>query len=291
MKTFAAISTFVIVLCALTLKAQTPPFALSELHFNSDYEAAVFSNLQGGNTDAVLPLLFTPNKNAGHQHVAEFRNEIESLVTFLKKKQAAYKDDSRFLSYLFYKVHRKYLKQYEPQTDFFSLLEHGRYDCVTGTAFYAILLEELGYDYVIKELEYHIYLTVQPQHGTQKDLPFYVFEATDPESGFISDRSAISKIKALYENEAASKQVGKKSGNMVHQFDFEINNNISLPQLTGLAYYNNAIVLYNNQQFSSAEAQLKKAMYIYNSKRLQTFMDLIKQTVAQNPLAKNSVGK
>jgi hypothetical protein len=257
---------------------------LLQLDLESAYETRAFLNFHRTPATQVLPLFLAISPQAHPIEEDNIRKELNAFITLLKKKQSAYKDDERFLNYMFYKVHRKFLKHYSRYPDFLSLFKRGQYDCVTGTALYAYMLDSLGYTYSIQEREYHIYLLVTPQiaqneQHTRTDL--FLIESTDPLYGFVSDSSAIQERIQWYESEGTS-----TTSNADFQYNFEIDNTINLVELAGLAYYNAAVAYYNRQQFSKAIIQLKKAKFLYESQRMNAFMGLIDNKLASMPQSK-----
>ena len=255
---------------------------LLQLDLETAYETKAFLHFHRAPAAQVLPLFLAVSPQAHQTAEDEIQKELDGFISFLKKKQSAYKDDGRFLQYMYYKVHNKYLKRYAQYPAFLSLFEAGQYDCVTGTALYAYLLDALGYTYTIQELKYHIYLLVRPREA-QNDLQqaYFLIESTDPLYGFVSERSAIQKRIQWYNSEENS-----ATATTNYQYNFEINNTINLVELSGLAYYNSAVAYYNRQQFDKATAQLKKAKFLYESQRMEAFMRLIDHTLATMPQSK-----
>ncbi len=256
---------------------------LMQLDLKTAYETQAFLHYYRSPSTSVhtLPLLLAVNEQAHPSKEAKIRQELDKFVSHLKKKQSAYNDEEGFLRFMFYKVHRKYLKHYTSYPSFIDLFNTGKYDCVTGTALYAYLLDNLGYTFSIKELKYHIYLEVHPLAGknvSQQD--YFLIESTDPQYGFLSKPEDIQKRLAWYDNEESAAQTSN------YQYTFEINNTINLTELAGLSYYNSAIVYYNRQQFAKAISQLEKAEFLYASQRMQAFMALIGQTIASLPQSK-----
>lgn len=249
---------------------------LLQLDLNSGYETQTFLQFNRSSTREILSLLLAVSPEAEQTIENEIQQNLDDLVSLLKKKQAAYNNEEKFLRYMYYKIHRKYLKHYTHYPDFLSLFNAGQYDCVTGTALYAYLLDTLGYDYTIKELAYHIYLLVEPQNNPKQT---YLIESTDPIYGFVSEKQAIEKRVNMYKDEESSANSG-------YQYNFKINNTINLEKLAGLAYYNSAVTYYNQQQFAKAIAQLKKANYLYHSQRMEAFRHLIDQTLTEMPQSK-----
>ena len=251
---------------------------LLQLDLETAYETRAFLHFYSAPATEVLPLFLSISPQAHQAEEDNIRKELDGFITGLKKKQSAYKSDERFLNYMFYKVHRKFLKHYTRYPDFLSLFTKGQYDCVTGTALYAYLLDSLGYTYTIQEKEYHIYLLVTA-HSGQPNTGTFLIESTDPLYGFVSEPSAIKERIEWYESEENSVNDG-------FQYNFEINNTINLVELAGLAYYNSAVAHYNRQQFAKAIVQLKKAKFLYESQRMDAFMGLIDNTVATMPQSK-----
>ncbi len=88
------------------------------------------------------------------------KTNYDGFVHELKLKQLKWNDSHRLLKKVFFQVHKEYLKEYVPYQSFQDLFETGTYGCLTGTALYAFLLEELGFEYEIIETNYHMFLLV-----------------------------------------------------------------------------------------------------------------------------------
>ena len=204
--------------------------------------------------------------------------QLKEFLGKIKAKQARFKSEEQFLEFLFYKVHRKYLRSYESFSTFDRLLAHGQYDCLTGTALYAYLLEELGSEYEIFETKYHIYLVV---HADDKNI---LFESTDPLNGFVNKPKEIAdRIKVL-----EADNLNGKSNGQYYEFKANIFNAIDFLGLVGLLYYNQAVDAYNQQDFSGAISQLEKAAELYPSKRIQELTSVILEAIRWDRSEKRS---
>ncbi len=196
--------------------------------------------------------------------------ELNEFLAHLRKKQQRYRSEKRFLSYFFYKVHRKFLKQYRPHTTFHELLEEGSYDCVTGSALYALLLDALGISYQVSEFPFHVYLKVVT---TKADT--FLIESTDPQGGWITSPAEQERRFAFYSQEA------EQEDEKYFQYDFTIAETINLSQLVGLSYFNEAVANYNQRNVQQAVRLLSQAERWYASPRTASFKALI-SSVAQN---------
>ena len=201
--------------------------------------------------------------------VKVFWKELADFTAALQQKKARYKDEEAFVKYLFYKVHRHYLKRYRYQTNLYQLFDKGYYDCVTGTALYAMLLDAMHIQYQIHETPFHVYMVAY----TGKDS--VLLESTDPQ-GFISGNKAIASALKMYSKSAESSQANQEQ--QTYEYNFNINEHIDLQQLAGLNYFNQAVEHYNHQQLEKANQYLRQAKILYPAKRMDALQSLIYQT-------------
>ncbi len=205
--------------------------------------------------------------------IASQQEELAEFVNKMAAKRDKVKDESYFLKCLFYKVHNKYLKNYQNLVTFEELLEQGRYDCVSGTALYVLILEELGFDYSIYESDFHVLLLVQS--GEKKIM----FESTDFANGFVDDENEIVRRIEYY------RSLSEQESDNYYNYQVNTHRMIDSRQLAGLLFYNQAVKEYNNQNFSAANTYLDKAEKLYKGYRITELRDLIsKMTIAANSL-------
>jgi hypothetical protein len=206
----------------------------------------------------------------------EASNEFFKFVDKLEAKQSSFKKESAFLEYLFLKTHQKFLKNYVTYVPFQQLFVNGDYNCLTGTALYALLLHHFGFDYKIIETNYHIFLIAETREGR------VLFEATDPAQGFIKDFKAIeSRINLYRRDEIQNTSVAHKT---YYKFTFHLFNDVGLDELRGLMHYNEAIEFFNDHDFSSAIAALEKTMTLYRSQRIEEFSKVVLYSIVESNL-------
>jgi len=208
----------------------------------------------------------------GHTTEAEnyqgFYGELTSFLERMARRQKRYQSEERFVRYLFYKIHNKYLKQYRQQADFYELMDQGVYDCVTAASLYSLALAALNIQHSIEELPYHVYLTVETR-DTQKTI---LLETTDNFQGFVNTQEDIAKRINSYS------KPGNQDESEHYHYDFDIDHSISLKQLIGLNYFNKAVFLYNNRKIEKAGSLLSVAKNLYPGKRMDAFEALIART-------------
>ncbi len=125
-----------------------------------------------GGQNALNSLLATsPGVEA---NLAEER--IDNFILRLEEKRTP--SDINFLRKAFIETHRKFLKKYSQYSDISQVFTTGKYDCLTATSIYSVVLDRLNFDYNIIETNYHIFIVVNTSHGE------VLLETTDLWNGF-----------------------------------------------------------------------------------------------------------
>ena len=202
------------------------------------------------------------------EEAGNIQDNFDSFVQKLQRKKQRYNNDLDFLSHMYYRVHGVYLRHYRASVTMNDLFKTKSYDCLTGTALYALILEALDFDYTIHETSYHIYLTLSVDG--QKVL----IESTNPLGGFITEPQLIEQLQAHYAQEVREKTAH-------YQFQETVNHIIDLRQLAGLHYYNLALAHYNHKELKPAMLLMEQALQHYPSNRIHEVMRLMLQTLTQ----------
>lgn len=218
---------------------------------------------------------FTAYAHAADNSPAVSYDAIEKSIARFKAKSASFKDEKAFLGHVFSRTHNKFLKQYKEYATFNELFSNGTYNCLTGTALYALVLEELGFRYTIIETNYHIFLLAETSEGR------ILFEATDPLKGFVSDDREIAKRIEGYKQNTV---VQARSDKTYYQFGVKLYNAIDLDELQGLLHYNLAVEALNNGALESSITHLDKAIEKYRSPRIEELSRILLLSVRESKL-------
>ncbi len=221
------------------------------------------------------------------QHVTiskqeQIKQELEAEVLSYSELLQKAKDQSRFVKKLFYKIQRDRLTNYANNARLDDLfIGQKNYDCVTGTAVYALVLDELGIDYSIKETDFHVYLLV---HLPGKDI---LLEPTDPINGFIDNPIVIGdRIRAYRNGDAfgSSNNDVLSTSSKVDSYStsFFRDRIISLAELAGLQYYNLATDAFNNGKYTEANSLIEIALTLYPNDRFYGFRDILLIDMSQS---------
>ena len=254
--------------CHLSCSGQvtTNPFFKEPNFFSSKWEQEIFLKQE----EEKVPLyFFTSFENSASSNNATIAMQaIKEEARYLARHRI--KNNRRYLRKIFEHVHLVFLKKYSTYSNFNRIFDVHHFDCVTGTALFAALFDEMGIGYDIYETANHSYLIVRL--GQEQAL----FESTDPLNGFILDPDSIAKTQAKYAHEIAT-DFNNLLG-MVGYKNAPINNlkvyseRIDLRKLAGLYYYNQAVIFYNIKEFKKSVNALEKAFTLYPSKRIMNLL-------------------
>ncbi|MBI3219387.1 MAG: hypothetical protein HYZ44_07735 [Bacteroidetes bacterium] len=225
---------------------------------------SLFAQAQGSIMSALLETTPQASKDAIQLEMNEF------LQTF-KDKQAESKSEVRFLRSLVNKSHRKFLRRYEAYTQFNEVFESGKYDCLSGTAFFSVILDRLGYSYKIIETNYHIFLLVTTNQGE------VLLETTDRLAGLKTSAEEINQTLALYKQNRLSASTTEGT---YYLYQTQLFRKVDALQLSGLLYFNQAVVAYNQHNWTTCSEKLAKARTVYNNPRVEELTEVLFHSIA-----------
>lgn len=200
---------------------------------------------------------------------------VDDLLHRLESRREHFKNEKYFLGHIFTKTHQRFLKDYQEYATFNQLLKDGKYNCLTGTALYALILDHFGFQYEIIETNYHIFVVAETVDGK------VLFESTDPLEGFVDNDADIKKRVATYKQNIP---VQSNTNKTYYRFNVGLYNPIDLNEILGLLYYNHAVNAYNKGDLPSSVANLEKAMQLYQSPRTEEFSKIVLLTILESKL-------
>jgi hypothetical protein len=204
------------------------------------------------------------------------RQKIQAHLADLTSRMAKADDDRASLQLVFQKTQQRFLKRYQPHTDVARLFENGVYDCLTATALFSIILEELDFRYDIIETNYHIFLMVKTTRGD------VLLETTDPYHGFVSKPEQIQERIATYRNANTAPRVSSRA--VHYPFSFDLYRVVEPRNLTGLLWYNRAVVAFNRADWEASVAYLLRANAVYASLRVSELAELLHVAIRESEL-------
>jgi len=229
-------------------------------NFISDYEEKVFGNLIDSAVVDPLALLvaITPKSEQGTYNNAKL--QIETFVKRLDAKKLANPKHEKVIKYIFKEVHSHFLRKYEINAFFSDVFLAGLYNCVSASALYALVFDELNIPYEIQELPTHVYLIAYP------DEERITVETTDPLKGYVTHDfrfkkeyvEFLHKTKLISEQEYRSSSVDKLFGE-----HFYGDKSVDISVLAAFQYYNEGLSYLMKENKDIALEYFKKSYQIH----------------------------
>lgn len=237
---------------------------LSELHLKNSAERSAFTNLQraGDNGDMVALFLSHFSKTT-NMDLAETEERINACVAELTEKTQR-QDEVKKVKTIYKEIHRRFLRQYKQQNSFSDIFEKGEYNCVSGSALYAIVLHKMGIPYQIMEAPNHVFLMAFP--ATHR----IAIESTDPVHGYMkfSDSYIRKYIAYLLEIKLISpEEVSTKSPEQLFERYYYEKTGLTLRGLAAIQYANYASYHLSDDHTAQALIEIKRAYFVDNSDR------------------------
>ena len=197
------------------------------------------------------------------------------LQHFMQRLPGSKVSEEKLLRKTFHRLHSTFLKKFEAYSPLSAAFASGRYDCLTGTALFSLVLDQLKYSYDIVETNYHIFIIVHTSRGE------VLLETTDRLTGFVTNAEEIANRIAAYQKNQPSIDNSKK---FTYTYSFNLYQKISPDKLTGLLYFNQAVKAYNNKDWVVSSKLLEKANMLYPSPRCEALGGILIQTVLESSL-------
>lgn len=240
-----------------------------EIKYHSDFERTSFENFFKKNNENYLALFLATRSSVSDDDFAAYEKIYFNNVSDIKQVKLSKKNVEKRIKTIHAEVHERFLKKYEAQNTMKSVFVNGSYNCVSASALYSMVFEELQIPYTIKEKPSHVYVVAYP------DGESILVESTDPSSGVISYSE---NFKKEYINQLASAKIidqnQMSTSSIDHLFDeyFFSDENITLKQLIGLQYINEALYLFELKDMVSALKMLEKAYFFFPEEKLKALL-------------------
>lgn len=234
------------------------------LHYDATQEQQAFEKLTPATFDSQFMLLYASSPGANFSKQSTYAQQLKEFINALSPAVDKAKGPEKKIKAIHKAVHQAYLKKYVMANHFADIFSTGEYNCVSATALFGLILQQLDIPFSIKETPTHVFLVAYPESSR------IVLESTDPQSGYIAFNarfkneyvSQLRKMKLISEREYQTKGVEKLFDEMYFS-----NQDISLKELIALQYYNDGLYLMDEEKYDSSLQQFDKAYTLYPSDR------------------------
>ncbi|MBI1184843.1 hypothetical protein GC194_11250 [bacterium] len=243
---------------------------VQEFTYNSLFEKQVFSSLSDSqDLKTELALFFAIDSTATE---SVFNANYNELMAFNKARKL-----NKNVHRLFYETQSTYLINFVQHVAFPKIFSDSAFNCVSGSALLAFLLDYNGFSYSIEEMPYHVFVTAVNKRRK------FILESTDSQYGYLPDNRQNRRIYRpdTIDNSAIFKEIGEYS--KLQNGEIIVKGTVTLRELAGLNYYNDAVNLINRGKFVKAVHQLQKAYFLYPSQRVNEVTKYVLLQLLDNP--------
>lgn len=226
--------------------------------FVSEFERSVLDEFHKGVVNHTA-LLLAIDQSMTTRKFGLTEKYFKEFCTKLKNRRVLYQTDISYLKHVFDLIQEYYLKEFQYNQSVDRVMFKGQFDCVSGTAFYALVLENIDWKFVIKETPLHVYLEVVADGNK------ILFETTN-RLGFIINENRVGKLESQYAAEYSEDFLilMKKGGYPISgQWDKEV----SMVELAGIQYFNKSSVAYTSKDYEQSLILSEKSYLLYPSAR------------------------
>ena len=261
--------------------------SLSEITFHSEFEEQIFRDFftHGKKDYLALFSMIDPTFDAGA--LSKSQNQYRAFINRIKDSNYIKKKPEKRIKFLYQAVHDRFFTKYELKNSFRDIFTGGRYNCVSATALYGILFNQLEIPYQIKELPTHVYLMAYPHTAR------VLVESTDPSGGFYAFNEPFKRsfVDQLAKNKLIS-QAEHRNNSINTLFDkyYFKDETINLDQLVGIQYTNQALYALEEENLREAYHQLEKAFLFRPSEKTAFLLKLLAINEVRSQIPICSIG-
>jgi len=192
-----------------------------------------------------------------------FKTELAIFIKTLRVYDS--QAPAKRIKKIFAATQKKYLQNYYHYAFFPGLASENHFNCVTGTALFAIIFDELDIPYHVVEVPQHVYLIAYPdtysigiESTSERDGVYTWTEQTKREAvGFLI---AIEKV--------TEAEVELKGYTKIIEDFFYSNTQLNFEELAGIHFINRAIYFSDKKKYTEALEFIRLARTLYHDESL-----------------------
>ena len=237
----------------------------TELHFHSNFEAITFGQESSSDQQSDLAFLLAGTVANNKDSLEKIIQVLTPFFESLESKKIRGKRIAKTGKIIYKAVKNRFLKNYQPYSCLENIFIDGTYNCVTGTALYALTYQYFDIPYSIQLEPNHVYLIVDPDN--QK----IIVESTDPKSGykpFTEDMKMAYLLNLQKAGLMDNYKIQPDSLETVFQrYYFSKHSSINIRELAAIQYFNNSMKALDVNDFEAALHLIEKSEYLFSQPR------------------------
>lgn len=243
---------------SLFVYGQTQPdFAFDELQFSTDYEKKLFRDFSQQKPD-YLRLLCVSGGKLDRVGGNAYQLKLDMFLKKIKEKVNK-RSSTKKVKFIFNQVQRDWLKQYKRENYFQELFDKGEFNCVSGSALYALILDHFEIPFKVNIMLEHVNIEAHIDGRGQ------LLESTLPDLGYLNiDKKYISEyVYSLVEMKVIpEEEYGNTLLTELYEKYKEKHKEGGLKELCALQFYNEGTYLSLRQENDKALQAYMKGYFI-----------------------------
>lgn len=131
--------------------------SINDLSFENDFEEQKIREFKDNND--YLAVLIGSSGRGSNEILKKAEAQLDELYQSLNPEKLKKKSAKKKIKKIFKAVQNDLLVRYSLENQLVEIFENGRYNCVSATAIYALILEKFAIQYRITQEPEHVYLT------------------------------------------------------------------------------------------------------------------------------------
>ncbi len=252
--------------------------SLRDIKYKNEAEKSIFEKTECTNVNDIISALLIGYSPENIYRSKDAIEKIDDCVSSLNKEIAG-KSEIKKIKYIYDFVHKKFFISYKMENSFSDIFSKGEYNCLSGTALYAIILTKLNIPFSIVEAPNHVYLIAYPESHK------IIMESTDPQNGYFqfNDNFVNQYIKSLYNSKLISKSEYESTptNKLFEKYYFNSSYH-NLRDMISLQYSNYGAYYSEEKKYTEAIGEIKKAYYFDPSERNKNILKFLLVYNVQN---------
>lgn len=230
--------------------------------YHTPFEQEVFENPGSSYVNMFMAI----GKQADEAKAKDAEQKIRAFIQEVQRSKILNYSEVKKINALHKLVHERFLTDYKLDAQFQEIFVTGKYNCVSATALFAIVLEELEIPYYIQEKPSHVFIMAYP---SSKSISVEMTAKRD--ASWLPERKDVyQSVAILLEYGMTTEQEIKRLGeNAVYNNYYNINKQIDIEDLAGIQYMNQSSEYVRDKEYKEALNAICKAEKWYKGQAIQ----------------------
>ena len=241
----------------------------SDIIFTTDFEKNILGEYFKYGEPGYFKLFLATSRDIDFQKAGNYSEKYDLFFDNSFPERFRKYNHKRKIKTIYRTVHSTFLNSYEFYTCFDKIFYNGDYNCVTATALFGIILTRLNIPFYIIETPIHVYIVAYPNKKHIK------IESTDPYSGyFVYNQTMKRTFIEFFKTSKVIDEIEYRDLSVDELFDkyYFQGNKISLKELIGIQYMNNAAFNILEDKLIESYINMEKPYLFYPSRNTENLL-------------------